>query len=111
MRTAGLARTLFMERRTAYGPTLDLQPGARWRPSAAQLAWLADASGEFCITQRGGRAFGLRLAPAALPAPRAVGRLGSNTSAVVAGGTKARQLPQSGCQPHKKSFIHDRERI
>lgn len=89
MRTAGLARTLFMERRAAYGPTLDLQPGAPWRPSAAQLAWLTGASGEFCVALRAGRAYGLRLAPAALPAPRAMGRLGSDASAVVAGGTKA----------------------
>ena len=104
MRTAGLARTLFMERRAAYSPTLDLQPGARWRPSAAQLAWLAGASAEFCVALRGGRAYGLRLAPAALPTPRPTGGLGGDACAVVAGGTKVRLRSEQGNQSHDNGF-------
>lgn len=87
---AGLARTVFMERRAAYGPTLDLQPDCP-APTAAQLAWLTGASGEFCIALRGGRAFGLRLAPAAMPALRPCEGFGAgvnDASAMVAGGTK-----------------------
>ncbi len=84
-----------MERRAAYGPSLDLQPGSP-APSAAQLAVLA-AGGEFCVALRGGRAFGLRLAVAAPPTPRAPAALAGPVAAMVAGGTKARPRAPAGC--------------
>ena len=81
-----------MEERASYGPSIDL-PGAAPRqllPGAAQLAHLARASGEFALALRGGRAYGLRLAPAPAPAPRpAAPRVHPAHAAIVTGGTKA----------------------
>lgn len=83
---AGLARTLFMEQRALFGPTIDLQAGAGL-PSAAQLAHIACSSGEFAVAFRNGRAFGMRMVPSASPVLRSVTFDGAHSS-VVSGGTK-----------------------
>ncbi|KAK9803914.1 hypothetical protein WJX72_004698 [[Myrmecia] bisecta] len=45
----GLARTLFMERRPAFGPAIDLQPGAL--PTLGMLASLLQHSGGACLAR------------------------------------------------------------
>ncbi len=92
---AGLARTLFMEQRALFGPTIDLQVGAGL-PSTAQLAHMACSSGEFAVAFRNGRAFGLRMVPSATAVPRSVA-LDAGQSSVVSGGTKVG--PSGKAQP------------
>ncbi len=98
-----------MERRAAYGPSLDLQPGGP-APAAAQLAALVHASGEFCVALRGGRAFGLRLAAAAPPAPRAPPALAGHVAAMFAGGTKARPRAGCACKEHHAAWMRQGQR-
>ena len=101
---AGLARTLFMEQRALFGPTIDLQVGAGL-PSAAQLAHMACSSGEFAVAFRNGRAFGLRMVPSARAVPRSVALIGEQSS-VVSGGTKV--CPSGTSEPHFLSqVIHE----
>ena len=92
---AGLARTLFMEKRAAFGTTIDLPsataPGseasAQCRlPSLAQLQAAAFASGEYALRLEAGRWSALRLAPAAQPAARP--RVPAPQAALVSGGAK-----------------------
>lgn len=85
---AGLARTLFMEDRALYGTTIDLQSGG-CLPSAVQLGHMACSSGEFAVSFRSGRAFGLRMVPSAGMMPRPLPMDGAFTS-IVSGGTKVR---------------------
>lgn len=88
----GLARTLFIEDRALFGPTIDLEAGA-CPPSTAHLAHIARGSGEFAVAFRGGRAFGLRMVPSASPTPRQ-SFIESPFSSIVSGGTKVLLLRQ-----------------
>lgn len=88
----GMARTVFMEQRSKFGPTIDLQSSGP-APSAASLAAALASSGEFALAFRCGRTYGLRLAQGAVPRPRAGDTL---KSALVTGGSKVRQHPARG---------------
>jgi hypothetical protein len=94
-----------MERRAAFGTTIDL-PGAaapgseasaqRRLPSPAQLQAAACASGEYALRLEAGRWSTLRLAPAAQPAPR----LGVPVpqAALVSGGAKVSDALSFGAE-------------
>ena len=86
---AGLARTLFMEDRSAYGTSIDLCPSGGL-PTTAQLQGLAQVSSEYAVTLRAGRAYSLRLMPAAEPLPRPH-VVSSHHTAIVPGGAKVRR--------------------
>ena len=82
---AGLARTLFMEHRSKFSASIDLQSAAPALPAATLAAALA-CSGEFGVAARGGRTYGLRLDQGAVPHPRL--SAGPIRSAFVTGGSK-----------------------
>ena len=79
-----MARTVFMEQRSKFGPSIDLQPAAP-QPPAASLAAALAAPGEFAVAVRGGRTYSLRLAQGAAPRQRAAVAV---RSALVTGGSK-----------------------
>ena len=83
----GISRTLFMEERSKYGPSIDLSTAfaAQGALSSAQLIALLDQSGEFAAAVRGGRVYSLRLVKGLEPRPRYAPAV---KSAFVAGGTK-----------------------
>ena len=85
---AGLTRTLFMENRNLYGPSIDICPGKGRQPVSSLISALK-GSGEFQVLLRSQSAFGLRLVPAAHPRRRVMKSL-EGTTAYVAGGTKVR---------------------
>ena len=94
----GLARTLFMEDRAAYGTSVDLPLTADQLPSAGQLQALTQHGSEYAVALRGGRVLSLRLQPAAEPLPRRVPAPLEQTG-FVSGGAKVRAPPLSN-QPH-----------
>lgn len=66
---AGLARTLFIEDRSKYGPSVDLQ----WTegvPPSVLLAIVAGVHHEYCVAFRGGRSYSLQLMQGAVARPR-----------------------------------------
>lgn len=84
-----------MEKRAAFGTTIDLPGSAAARsdaraqhglPSLAQLQAAACASGEYALRLEAGRWHALRLAPAAQPAARL--RVPAPQAALVSGGAK-----------------------
>ena len=81
---AGLARTLFMEHRSKFSASIDLESAAPALPAATLAAALA-CSGEFGVAARGGRTYGLRLDRGAVPRPRHAGPI---RGAFVTGGSK-----------------------
>jgi hypothetical protein len=83
-RCAGIARTLFMEARGKYGPSIDLSGIGRM--PAAQLSAILRTPGEYVVAVRGGTAYSLRLALAEeAPRARAAPVI---RSALITGGTK-----------------------
>lgn len=84
---AGLARTLFMEDRAAYGTSVDLPSAAGRLPTVGQLQALTQHGSEYAVALRGGRALSLRLQPAAEPLPRCVPASYQQTG-FVSGGAK-----------------------
>ena len=84
---AGLARTLFMEDRSAYGTSVDIPTVAAQLPTVAQLQALTQHGSEYAVAVRGGRALSLRLQPAAEPLPRRVSASCEQTG-FVSGGAK-----------------------
>ena len=86
---AGLARTLFMEDRMAYGTSVELPPAASQLLSVGQLQALTQHGSEYAIALRGGQLLSLRLQPAAEPLPRRV-PASSEQTGYVTGGAKVR---------------------
>lgn len=86
----GIARTLFMEDRSMYGPSLDLETHAQVPLSGSELAAALRCPGEFAMAVRGGRTYSLQLGRAMETKPRLEHRI---RSAFVAGGTKVRCFP------------------
>jgi hypothetical protein len=84
---AGLARTLFMEDRLAYGTSLDVPRVAAQLPTLAQLQALTQLGGEYAVALRGGRALSLRLQAAVEPLPRRMSASWEQTG-FVSGGAK-----------------------
>ena len=78
-----------MEDRSVYGTSIDLCPSGGL-PTAVQLQALAQDSTEYAIALRVGRAYSLRLMPAAEPLPRPHG-VSSHHTAFVSGGAKVRK--------------------
>ena len=91
MCTAGLARTLFMEDRAAYGTSVDLPTTADQLPSAGQLQAMTQHGSEYAVVLRGGRMLSLRLQPAAEPLPRPV-QASDEQTGFVSGGAKVETL-------------------
>lgn len=79
-----MARTVFMEQRSKFCNSIDLQSAAP-PPAAASLAAALAAPGEFAVAVRGGRAYSLRLSQGAAPRHRAAVAV---RSALVTGGSK-----------------------
>ena len=92
---AGLARTLHMENRIAYGPSIDLQQDGPL-PTTATWSALAQNSGEYVIALRGGRAFGLRLMQQERLLPRVLSAVVPGLTYMVAGGTKVKSPASPG---------------
>ena len=98
---AGLHRTLFMEDRPRYAPSLDLPVAKSALPCGTQLARLLAAPGEFALAVRAGRSYSLRLVRAHKARPRPAGHI---ASALVTGGSKGlgleycRSLAARGCR-------------
>lgn len=82
---------MFMEQRSKFSATIDLQSSGP-ASSAASLAAALASTGEFAIAVRGGRTYGLRLTQGAVPRARMRSTIGS---ALVTGGSKV--LRQQGC--------------
>lgn len=83
---AGLARTVFMENRGGYGPTIDLPCGAAL-PSASALRQVAQCSGEFAAAFHLGRWYSLRMLPAPSIAPQRCS-IDPSAAHIISGGTK-----------------------
>ena len=83
---AGLARTLFMEDRAAFGTAVDLSLRTGL-PSLPALVGVLHDSGEFQVAMHGSAAYGLRLVPATAPRARPPSEL-RNATSIVSGGTK-----------------------
>ena len=79
-----MARTLFMEQRPKFGPSIDLQSTGP-APSQATLAAMLRSAGEFGVAVRGGRTYSLCLSQGAAPRARLAGPI---RSAFVTGGSK-----------------------
>ena len=85
---AGLARTVFMEARSFYGPSIDVCASTTGcKPPLSVLASVLTDGKEFQVSIKAGAVFGLRLVPAALPRTRPLTSLKGVTS-FVTGGTK-----------------------
>ena len=79
----GLAKTLFLENRPAYGTTIKLQPGSE---TPERLGWAAASSGEQSIAiHSDGQLFAERLAPARLARSRQLAPQPASTSIVIGG--------------------------
>jgi len=85
----GVAKTLFMEERAKYGPSIDLDEGnkSNLAVSIGILQAIVALPGEFAAAVRGGRVYSQRLVRGLGPRAR---RVPTVKSAFVAGGTKVR---------------------
>ena len=92
----GLARTVFMEARSMYGPSIDICTSITGQmPPLSTLAGILTDGKEFQVSMKAGAAFGLRLVPAAQPRRRTLTSLKGVTS-FVTGGAKVRVLTIAG---------------
>jgi NAD(P)-dependent dehydrogenase (short-subunit alcohol dehydrogenase family) len=97
---AGIAKTLFMEERSRFSPSIDLDSCGPL-PTSSVLACVLRQPGEFAVAIRSQRTYSLRLMPAYATRPRAAPTV---TTAFVAGGTKGlgleycKALVRQGCR-------------
>ena len=84
-----LSRTLFMEHRAAYGPSLDLwpPPDQDAAPDQARLKDLLADSGEYSLALHHGRVYAERLVLRPEPVPRAL-QVDPEMTVVVSGGAR-----------------------